>query len=95
MLWNLAPIWLAMAITMVVILTFMVGLAVDALVDDDAFGPVGNMVVMTGGFFVVIVAANHQGIAFHSLGQAVSAGLVGAFAMISLLSLVKAGLARL
>lgn len=84
-----------MAIAMVAILTFMFGLAVDALIADDAFGPVGNMVVMTSGFFVAIVTANHQGVAFQTLGHAAGAGLIGAFATISLLALAKAGLARL
>lgn len=95
MLWNLDPVWLVMAISMVAILTFMFGLAVDALMADDAFGPVGNMLVMTGGFFTAVIAANYQGLVFHSLGHAVGAGLLGAFAAISLLALAKAGLARL
>jgi hypothetical protein len=95
MLSHLDPVWLALAFAMVAILAFILGLALDALMDDDGFGPVGNMVLMTGGFFATIVGANYRGISFVDLAQATAAGMVGAFACLSLFALLKAGLARL
>jgi hypothetical protein len=95
MFWNLDPIWLAMAIAMVAIVSFMLGMALDALMDDDGFGPVGNMLVMTAGFFGTIIGANQHGIIFRDLAQATATGMVGAFACLTLVALVKAALSRL
>ena len=81
MLSHLDPVWLALAFAMVAILAFILGLALDVL--------------MTGGFFATIVGANYRGISFVDLAQATAAGMVGAFACLSLFALLKAGLARL
>lgn len=95
MFWNLDPVWLAMAITVVAILAFMLGMALDALMDEDGFGPVGNMLVMTSGFFVTVTVANQHGIVFRDLAQATATGMVGAFACLTVVALLKAALSRL
>ena len=95
MIWKLEPIWLALAFGMIAILTFLLGIMVDALVGDEAFGPVGNMMVMMAGFLAAIQLANHEGVAFRGLDTAPGAGLAGAFAALVLLALVTAGLNRL
>lgn len=95
MLWNLEPGWLMMAIAMVAVLAFFFGAALDAIMKEDGFGPVGNMLLFTAGFFGAVLIANSFGITLHDLRLAVAWGLAGAFVLISLLSLVKASLARL
>ena len=95
MLSNLDAGWLVMAVAMVAILFFMFGMALDALIADDGFGPIGNMVVLTAGFFLAIVGANWQGYTFGELLYAMLFGLSGAFACFSALALAKAGLGRI
>ncbi len=95
MIWNLEPGWLMMAIAAVVVLALFFGSALDAIMHDDGFGPVGNMVVFTAGFFAAIIVANTYGINLRDLKLAVAYGLGGAFAMVSLLAMIKAGIAKI
>lgn len=95
MLWNLEPGWLMMAVAMVAVLAFFFGAALDAIMKDDGFGPIGNMLLFTAGFFGAVLIANSYGITLRDLRLAVAWGLGGAFVLISLLALVKASLARL
>lgn len=95
MLWNLEPGWLMMAVAFVAVLAFFFGAALDAIMKEDGFGPVGNMLLFTVGFFAAVLVANSYGIALRDLRLAVAWGLGGAFVLISLLALLKACLARL
>lgn len=95
MISNLDAGWLLMAVTVVAIFSFMIGLALDALVADDGFGAIGNMMVLTGGFFLAIVLANRYGYDFDELINGCLFGICGAFACFSTLALAKAGLSRL
>jgi hypothetical protein len=94
MIWNLEPGWLMMAIAMVAVLAFFFGAALDAIMRDDGFGPTGNMLLFTVGFFLAVIAANTYGISLRDLKLAVGWGLGGAFALVSLAALAKAGLSR-
>lgn len=94
MLWNLEPGWLMMAIAFVAVMAFFFGAALDAIMKDDGFGPTGNMLLFTVGFFVAVMAANAYGITLRDMKLAVGWGLGGAFALISVLAVVKAGIAR-
>lgn len=94
MLWNLDPGWLMMAIAFVAVMAFFFGAALDAIMKEDGFGPTGNMLLFTLGFFGAVLAANSYGITLRDLNLAVAWGLGGAFVFISLLALVKAGIAR-
>jgi hypothetical protein len=95
MLLEIDTIWIVLAVTVVAILSYIVGVFFDALMRDDGFGATGNMMVMTGGFYAAVLGANVRGIRFDTLGTGVAAGLVGAFVAMSLLALAKAGLSRL
>ncbi|ODT05803.1 MAG: hypothetical protein ABS58_14300 [Mesorhizobium sp. SCN 65-20] len=95
MLWNLDPAWLMMAVASVAVLAFFFGAALDAIMKEDGFGPVGNMLLFTTGFFGAVFIANSYGITLRDLRLAVAWGLGGAFIFISALAVVKAGLARL
>jgi hypothetical protein len=95
MLWNLDAFWLMMAIGIVSVVAFMFGHALHALMDDDGFGPYGNMIIITTGFFIAILAANYQGVKFHDLKLASIVGLAGSFLSLASLALLKAGLQRI
>ncbi|MCO6051685.1 hypothetical protein NGM99_18020 [Mesorhizobium sp. RP14(2022)] len=95
MIWNLAPFWLCMAVAIVMVIAFFFGTALDAIMGEDGFGAIGNMVLFTLGFFVAIIGANSYGIPLRDLTWAVGTGLGGAFALIATMALLKAGMARL
>lgn len=94
MLSSLDTSSLILAIAIVAILSLMLGMALDGVMQDDGFGPFGNMIVITAGFFLGILAANRWGIRFGELEIAVATGLGGAFLALLLLSLAKAGIER-
>ncbi|MGE0502467.1 MAG: hypothetical protein AB7I79_15860 [Rhizobiaceae bacterium] len=95
MLLDLDPFWLLMAVAAVGVVSLVFGSALDALMRDDGFGPLGNMVVLTSGFFLAIGAANRLGYSFDEVLVASGVGLAGSFLVLVVLSFTKAGLARL
>ena len=95
MIWNLEPGWLMMAVASVAVLALFFGSALDAIMREDGFGAFGNMVLFTFGFFMAIVIANSWGINLRDLKMAMAYGLGGAFAMVSVLAALKAGIAKI
>jgi hypothetical protein len=95
MLWNLESGWLMMAVAAVTVMALFFGSALHAIMRDDGFGPVGNMVIFTAGFFAAIVLVNSWGVRLGDLTQAVATGLGGAFIGIAVLALLKAGISRI
>lgn len=95
MIWNLDSGWLMMAVATVAVMAFFFGAALDAIMRDDGFGPTGNMVIFTVGFFLAVFVANDQGYNLADLKLAVAWGLSGAFISIAVLALMKAALVRL
>jgi hypothetical protein len=94
MIWNLDAAWLMMAVAFVMVLAMFFGAALDVIMREDGFGPIGNMLLFTVGFFASILAVNYYGINLRDLKLATGVGLGGAFVGISLLAFVKAGIAR-
>ena len=94
MIWNLDSGWLMMAVATVAVLGFFFGTALDAIMREDGFGPTGNTILFTAGFFIAVIVANTFGINLRDLKLGVAWGLGGAFALVSILALAKAGLAR-
>ncbi|OHV86347.1 hypothetical protein [Mesorhizobium sp. ORS 3428] len=95
MLLHLSATWLLFAVATVAVFGFFFGTALDAIMKDDGFGSTGNTLLFTLGFFVAVMVANAHGISFRDLRLAVAWGLGGAFVFISVMALIKAGLARL
>lgn len=95
MLWNLGFLWLAMAVAAVVIPSFIVATALNALMGEEGFGATGNAVIIAGGFFAAIYAANSLGYRLAEMKLAIPVGIGGAFALLGLLVVFKAGLRRL
>ena len=90
MLWNLDPGWLIMAVAFVAVISVFFGAIMDAIMREDGFEPVGNMVLITAGFFASILVANYNGIAMVSLTLSAVTGLSGAFVTLAVLALLKA-----
>lgn len=95
MIWNLDSGWLMMAVATVAVMAFFFGAALDAIMREDGFGPTGNMVIFTSGFFLAVFIANGQGFNLSDLKLAVAWGLSGAFVAIAVLALLKAAIVRL
>lgn len=95
MIWNLEPGWLMMAVASVAVLALFFGSALNAIMREDGFGPLGNMLLFTFGFFAAIIIANTYGINLRELKLAVAYGLGGAFAAVSVLAALKAGIAKI
>lgn len=95
MFWNLDPMWLALLVIVVSILSFLVALALNAVMGDDGFGVGGNTAVITAGFFGGIVLADWFGFRFRDMGHVIAFGLCGALACMLVLAALKAALSRL
>lgn len=95
MIWNLDTGWLMMAIAAVAVMAMFFGAALDAIMREDGFGPFGNMVLFTVGFFAAIIIANTVGINLRDLKLAMAYGLGGAFATVSVMAMFKAVVARI
>ncbi|RAZ86687.1 hypothetical protein DPM33_27905 [Mesorhizobium hawassense] len=74
---------------------FFFGTALDAIMKEGGFGPTGNTLLFIFGFFAAVTVANRHGVNLSDPKMAIAWGLGGAFAFISVLALIKAGLARL
>lgn len=95
MLWNLETSWLLMAVAVVALLSYLLALALNAIMGSDGFGPLGNTVIVTTGFFLGIFVANSYGMVLRDLTLATAAGLTGSFVSLAMLALLKAGLNRM
>ncbi|WP_245431612.1 hypothetical protein [Mesorhizobium atlanticum] len=92
---HLDTTWLLFAFLVIAGFGFFFGTALDAIMRESGFGPTGNTLLFIFGFFAAVVIANKHGISLSDLKLAVAWGLGGAFAFISALALIKAGMARL
>ena len=95
MLLHLDTTWLLFAFAIIAGFGFFFGTALDAIMKESGFGPTGNTMLFIFGFFVAVVVAHRHGISLSDLKLAVAWGLGGAFSFISVLALIKAGMARL
>jgi len=95
MVWNLDASWLVMAVVVVGILSFILSLALNAIMGEDGFGPTGNAFIITAGFFLSVFVANHLGYRLTDLRSAIAVGMSGAFFCLTVLALAKALIGRL
>jgi hypothetical protein len=95
MIWNLPFGWLMLTIGCVTILAFILSMGLDAVMGREGFGPVGNAFVLTSGFFLAIFIFNSFGYNLADMKWAAGAGLLGAFASMTLLAIGKGLLNRL
>ncbi len=70
------------------------GAVLDAVMHENGFGPTGNAVLFAAGFFGAVCVARSYGMGLADLKPVAACGFGGAFALFSVLALLKAGLAR-
>lgn len=92
---HLDTTWLLFAFAIIAGFGFFFGAALDAIMKESGFGPTGNTLLFIFGFFAAVVVAHRHGISLSDPKMAIAWGLGGAFAFISVLALIKAGMARL
>jgi sterol desaturase/sphingolipid hydroxylase (fatty acid hydroxylase superfamily) len=95
MIWNLAFWWLVLMVSCVSILAFILAMGLNALMGREGFGPVGNAVVLTGGFFLAIFAANTLGYELADMTRGAIVGISGAFVSLVSMAVAKGLLNRL
>lgn len=94
MLWNLGVEWLLIAVAVVAILSFIVAMALHAVMGEDGFGATGNAVIITIGFFLTLFVADNVGYRMDELTFATATGIFGAFTCLIVLAMLKAALNR-
>ncbi|WP_157018804.1 hypothetical protein [Mesorhizobium xinjiangense] len=95
MIANLGVFWLIMAMGTVAILSFILSLALDAIIGQDGVGGVGGMILMTGGFFGGLYGLNHFGMRFRDIQDGAVAGMACALAAFAVILLGKAVVRRI
>jgi len=73
---------------------FVFGTVLNAITQENGFGPTGNTVLFAIGFYVAVYVSPSFGVDVRDFKLVVAYGLGGAFALFSLLALLKAGLSR-
>lgn len=95
MIWDLEAGWLFMAVAVVAMLGYILGYVLDQIMQQDGFGPFGNMMVISGGFFVGLFAYNSYGYRIQDLREAAVVGLTGAFIALASLAIGRSVFTRL
>jgi hypothetical protein len=78
MLMKLSGFWLGMAIICVGVGSYFIALTIDGVFGKDGFGTVGNMVVLTAGFFGGIAGYEWMGYNLTNLQYSTFVGVGGA-----------------
>ncbi len=89
MIWEVNFYWLLFAVAAVTAIAYMLSLWLDFLMRDQAYGPFGNALIITGGFFGAIFGANYYGIDLSAIGKATAYGLGGAFVLFFVATLAR------
>jgi hypothetical protein len=95
MLSHIDTTTLAIALIGLMAVALVFGTVLNAIVRENGFGPVGNAVLFAIGFVGAAYVAGRYGVSARDLRMIASWGLGGAFALFSVLALIKAGMARL
>lgn len=77
------------------VVAFVFGSICHAVMGDDGFGPIGNMLLFFAGFVVSVRVANAYGININDMARTIGTGFGGALASIAMLALLKAGIRRI
>lgn len=95
MLWKLDPVWLALSVSVICIVSFIVAMAIDFVMGEDGFGAVGNAVILTVGFVAGILFAEWWRLNLRELSHVAAFGLCGALGCMLVTVAIKAALSRL
>jgi hypothetical protein len=94
MLWDVDIGWLLMAFGTVAGISYMLALTMESSIGREGFGPFGNAGLITTGFFLGILSANYQGVSFSELKYALMVGMVGSFALMLFMFVLRGVWAR-
>ncbi|MGP2494237.1 hypothetical protein ACTDI4_21780 [Mesorhizobium sp. PUT5] len=94
MLPDIDPVLLSVGFVAVAAIGLVFGAVLDAVIHENGFGPTGNAVLFAAGFFGAVCVARSYGMGLADLKPVAACGFGGAFALFSVLALLKAGLAR-
>lgn len=83
------------ALCAVAVISVVFGSILNAILQEDGFGPVGNALILLVGFYISVVVAKSQGLPMRDITLAMATGLGGGFACFALLALLKGGITRL
>ncbi len=82
-------------ITVVSICGFFLGHAMDGVLENEGFGPYGNMVIILAGFVGGVLVMRYFGFSIKDFRVGVTGGLLGSFAMLVSMVLTKNVMHRL
>ena len=89
MLGKLSFYWLSFAVITVGVLSYFIALTIDGIFGKDGFGTIGNMVVLTAGFFGGIMAWERAGYYLSNFQISTFVGVAGALLTFMTLALLK------
>jgi hypothetical protein len=89
MLMKLSGYWLAFAVITVAVISYFVALTIDGVFGKDGFGTIGNMVVLTIGFFGGMVMFESAGYRLAGFQVSTYVGVGGALLTFTLLAFLK------
>jgi hypothetical protein len=95
MLTKLSIYWLSFAVVTVGVISYFVSLTIDGVFGKDGFGTIGNMVVLTIGFFGGIVVYERVGYHLTNFQVSTYVGVAGALTTFMILAFLKLVLDRL
>lgn len=86
---KLSIFWLGFAVVAVAVISYFVALTIDGVFGKDGFGTIGNMVVLTAGFFGGIIAYERLGYYLTNFQISTFVGVGGALLTFMVLALLK------
>lgn len=89
MLMKLSGFWLGMAVVTVGVSSYFIALTIDGVFGKDGFGTIGNMVVLTVGFFGGITLYEKAGYYLINMQYGTFVGIAGALLTFTTLALLK------
>jgi hypothetical protein len=92
---KMDPFWLIMAITVVGVMSYFVARIIDGVFGRDGFGTIGNMVVLTAGFFGSFIFVEYVRYPVRGLQMWTFVGIGGAISIFLVLALLKMAVDRL
>jgi hypothetical protein len=88
-LMKLSGYWLSFAVITVGVISYFVSLTIDGVFGKDGFGTIGNMVVLTVGFFGGLIAYERAGYYLSSFQVSTYVGVGGALLTFMTLAFLK------
>jgi hypothetical protein len=86
---KLSVYWLSFAVITVAVISYFVALTIDGVFGKDGFGTIGNMVVLTTGFFGGIIVYESLGYYLTSFQISTFVGVGGALATFMVMAFLK------